>query len=106
MKAQTLQWTHCVIGWCREDAKQAGDTTSDAREHALTLLQSSALQFPGGICTCSQQLILHRGQDKASTLRKEKEVRNKEVKLYVVDLILFLTNLHKIKCNASFITCV
>lgn len=40
-----LNFTHCVVGWRGEDAEQAGDTASDARQHALTLLQGSTLQL-------------------------------------------------------------
>ena len=35
--------THCVIRWRGEDAKQAGNTASNARQHALTLQQRPIL---------------------------------------------------------------
>lgn len=50
---------YCVVGWWGEDAEQAGDPASDAREHSLTLLQGSVLQLSRRIYTRSQQPALH-----------------------------------------------
>lgn len=76
--AESVNMTHCVAAWWGEDAEQAGNTAPDAGEHSLTLHQGSVLQLSRRICTRSQQSILHRGQDEASTLREERKVRNKD----------------------------
>lgn len=54
-----VSMSHCVVGWWGEDAEQAGDPASDAREHSLTLLQGSVLQLSRRIYTRSQQPALH-----------------------------------------------
>lgn len=68
---ESVSVTHCVADWRGEDAEQAGDAAPDAGEHSLTLHQGSVLQLSRRICTRSQQSILHRRQDEASTLTEE-----------------------------------
>lgn len=75
---ESLNCTHCVIGWWGEDTKQAGDTASDAGQHPLTLLQRSTLQLSRRIRTHSQQPVLCGGQDEVPTLKGQRNVRIKD----------------------------
>lgn len=87
--------THGVIDRGGEDPEQAGDAASDAGEHSVTLHQGSVLQLPRRICARSQESIVHRGQNEASTLTEERRVRIKVVWILKFDELQAETRGHE-----------